>query len=152
MELTVDALLRRQQGPQVDSPVPTRQTASPASIQSVGDIDAQILHLEQHKLLAVQNEQFLKAEELKNQISVLQGQKASLQQASISQSSTQSQGFVTEFDDLTPLFLRRRNSRRRLELPDDFLRSPAFRQVQIDNKILASGLALQMHDDDMQQV
>ena len=161
MERAVDTLLR------IPDTRPVRGSHAPAAVSVSVDpanIEASILELEQLKATAIQCERFLEAEDLKNRIQALRAQQLRHQQstsaaaAAASSSSSQSPArtggghnpFNTDFDELTPLFLRKRQ-RRNVDLPEYFLRSPAFRQAAIKNKILASGLALQMHDEMQQQ-
>ena len=97
----------------------------------------------------IQRENFLEAEDIKRRLQALRVEQANREAAAIAESRTSSNnsdGSANQ-DDLTPLFLRRRSQRRRLELPENFLRSPAFRHQIIQNKILASDVALKIHDE-----
>jgi len=168
MERAVDTLL------QIPEP-------SPQALQEAAqtlDLDTKIRELEAQKLKFIQREQFLQAEEIKNRLTALRAERANRRQqaqhshhqphlqyehtsqpaptsSNVGTSSNNADArpnpFNTDFDELTPLFLRKR-SRQRRELPEFFLRSPAFRRAAIQNKILASEMALQIHDEMHQEV
>ena len=157
MERAVNSLLSmptfpHQQQQQVPAARPIARGRSQVDVDinnARGDVYAAIVHLEGLKQAAIQRENFLEAEDIKRRLQALRVEQANREAAAIAESRTSSNnsdGSANQ-DDLTPLFLRRRSQRRRLELPENFLRSPAFRHQIIQNKILASDVALKIHDE-----
>lgn len=126
------------------------------STLNMASIDTTIRSLEMLKRSAIQNESFLEAEDLKNRIAALRREKSQRLRHHHSETPVFGHRIPSvptnnKFDELTPLFLRKINRRsKNFVLPETFLRSPDFRKSIVENKILASGLAMQLNNEFLQ--